>query len=434
MCSSAYGRRYVVPRYWSLLCSVKAQPSPAAAFPDTINSRVKSTACIQKNMQFKTTLFALILGAMPLLASAAKLKDVPAKQYIMIDYVTGQVLAEQDPDARVSPASITKLMAVYVALSQIKGGKFSLEDEVKIGPSAVVKGNQSRMWLANGDKVPLYRLLQGIVVVSGNDASIAVAEHISGSEKTFVALMNKTAKAMGLSNTHFTNVHGLDHPEHYMSARDIATLARNFLHHFRKEYQWFKIRELTHVSKWGNPVPQFNTNKLLSVKETERPYYDGLKTGRTDKAGYCLVASAFANKNRFITVVLGAKSDKQRNRATKKLMKYGFANFSAEPVLKKNTAMPKKVAVWKGNVREVEVGAKNTVFLTLPRGKKAKVTQRFRLHKNLHAPAPKGTEAGRVEILVDGKVMAKAPLFTLVDVEEGSFVNRTTDHFRLMHK
>ena len=346
--------------------------------------------------------------------------QLEAKAHILLDFHSGRVLSSFRPDARVHPASLTKIMTVYVALSETAAGRVRMTDEVKISPRArAMEG--SRMFVEEGSVVPLQALLKGIIIQSGNDASVAVAEHVSGSEAAFTKLMNRYAKALGMTRSNFSNPHGLTAEDHYTTATDLSRLAKALIAQFPGEYVWHKEKSYRH-----NNIAQPNRNKLLWQDAS----VDGIKTGHTSAAGYCLVASAVRDGMRLISVVMGAGDANTRARQSKILLDYGYQNFETRLVYDAGAKVT-NARLWKGSVPDVQLGLSQALYLTFPRGRYAQLKANVSLPEQLFAPLEKGAELGELHIALADKVLASAPLYVLKAVPEGSLLQRWSDQFEL---
>ena len=374
---------------------------------------------------FVHRLFLLVLFAATPVAWAAEqvvpaAPQLAAKAYVLMDADSGRVLVEQISDERLPPASLTKLMTAYIATLEIRKGQISEKDQVTISEHAWRTGG-SRMFVQVGTQVSLGDLLHGIIIQSGNDASVAVAEHIAGSEDAFADLMNTTAQRLGMSNSHFMNATGLPHPEHYSSARDMAVLARAIINEDAEHYAIYSQKEFF----WNN-IKQPNRNLLLWRDKT----VDGLKTGHTEEAGYCLVASAVREGQRLIAVVFGTNSEQARAAETQKLLTYGFRFFETRKFYQKGAELA-QAPVWKGAERQLKAGLAQDLTLTLPRGQLDKLQASMSLQPMIVAPVAAGQEVGKVEVRLGEQVLHSAPLVALEAVEEGGIFRRVWDSIRL---
>jgi len=349
--------------------------------------------------------------------------DVAAKAYLLMDYHSGRILTAHDIDSRVEPASLTKLMTAYVILNELKNGTIKLDDQVLVSEKAWrMKG--SRMFLKLHSRVSVNDLLKGMVVQSGNDASVALAEHTAGSEETFVQLMNQYAKRLGMRNSHFMNCTGLPEKGHYSTARDLATLSQAIIRDFPEHYSWYKIKKFTH-----NHITQPNRNRLLWLDDR----VDGIKTGHTESAGYCLIASAKQDDMRLISVVLGTNSDKARARASRKLLNYGFRfyeTFKLHEAMKPLT----EIRIWKGAKKTLPLGLANDLYITAPRGQRSRIKAEMTLQANITAPVQKGQTFGHIEVKLDNTVLSKQPLVALENIDTGNLWQRLSDNIILLFK
>ena len=356
-------------------------------------------------------------AAEPIIPAAPQLA---AKSYVLMDAASGQVLVEHNGDERLPPASLTKLMTAYLATLEINRGQIREEDKVHVSEKAWRTGG-SRMFIQVGSQVSVSDLLHGVIIQSGNDASVALAEHIAGSEDAFADLMNQQAQRLGLTNTQFRNATGLPHPEHYSSAHDMAKLARAIIYDDPQHYAIYKQKEFF----WNN-IRQPNRNLLL----WRDPTVDGLKTGHTDEAGYCLVASAERDGQRLITAVFGTSGEEARSAETQKLLTYGFRFFETRTFYEKGQALT-RARVWKGAENEIEAGLRENLTITVPRGRSQQLQATLQLDRQLMAPIEQGAVIGKVEVRDGGKVIHTADLIALEGVEQGGFFARLWDSIRL---
>ncbi|MCL1634860.1 D-alanyl-D-alanine carboxypeptidase [Luteimonas sp. SX5] len=346
-----------------------------------------------------------------------------ASAWLIMDYATGQVLAGQNVDARVEPASITKVMTSYVIAAEMKNGKVKAEDPVMMSENAWRSGGAGTDGSYSGFEVnktaPLEQMEKGMVVQSGNDAAIALAEHVAGSEEAFASLMNQYAQRIGMKGSHFVNPHGLSAPEHYSTARDLALLGRALIHDYPVAYSYNKIKEFT-----VGPITQPNRNLLL----WRDPSVDGIKTGHHSGAGYCLMASAKRGDQRLITVVMGDSSENQRAVDSQALLNWGFRFFETHTLYAAGKQVAKQ-KVWKGQADEVRLGVAEPMLVSVPRGRYAQLKPSMDVPKTLVAPIKKGQKIGTAKVSLDGKVIAQAPLVAIDGVEEGGFFKRLWDEF-----
>ncbi len=339
-----------------------------------------------------------------------------ARGYLLVDHVSGRIIAERNADERLEPASITKLMTAYAVFHALHDGKLKLEDGVTISPKAW-KAEGSRTFVQVGTQVPVEVLIQGMIVQSGNDATIALAERVGGNEETFASLMNGYAKQLGMRSSNFENSTGLPGPQHYTTARDIAILARAIIREFPQYYRWYSQHDFT----WNN-IKQSNRNGLLY----RDPSVDGMKTGHTESAGYCLVTSAKRDDMRLVSVVLGTPSIRAREDASQALINYGFSFYETKKVYSAGRKLG-ATKVWKAEDSPADVGIRNDLYITVPRGQAAKLRGTITLTPNLIAPVPSATAVGELQVLLDDTVIARRPLHPLKNVERGGLWRRAVD-------
>ena len=359
-----------------------------------------------------------------LAAQAAVLKPTPpvikARSYILQDFVTGTVLVEHNADEPVEPASLTKMMTVYVALAQLADGKFQLGDPVLISKKAWKMGG-SKMFIEVGKQVPVVDLLKGVIIQSGNDASVALAEFVAGDESAFADLMNQYASQLGMTNTNFVNASGLPHADHYSTARDMANLAAALIRDFPEHYPLHAVRTYT----WNN-IKQYNRNPLLTRDDS----VDGVKTGHTESAGYCLVASAKQDDMRLVSALLGSKSEDSRLTETQSLLRYGFRFFETDRVYEGGAPI-RQVRVWQGETEQVETGIANDLYVTVPRGEFKKLDAGIVVKEQILAPVRAGQQLGVVSITLRGEPIAERPLLVLGEVAKGGLWRRLSDYVKL---
>lgn len=336
-----------------------------------------------------------------------------ADSYLLIDFVSGKVLASKDPDKQIEPASLTKLMTAYIVSEELKRGSVSLDEPVMISADAQAMPG-SRMFIEAGTLVPLVDLLRGLIIQSGNDASVALAEHIAASERGFVDMMNRTAESLGMTGTHFANASGLPDPEHYTTANDLAIIASAIIRTHPETYQLYSEREFTY-----NDITQKNRNTLLWRDDS----VDGMKTGHTNAAGYCLVASAVRENMRLISVVLGTASDKARIAESQKLLNYGYRFFRTRQVYSAGEEIS-QARVWMGEQESLGLGVAEDMYLTLPRDSFDTLQSRVEVNDYIRAPIRIGQEVGRSVLLVNDEIVSEVPLLALQKVEEGGILTR----------
>lgn len=375
--------------------------------------------------QFFPFLFLLfftgVTGAAPAQTLVPSAPNLAARGYILHDFHSGSILAEKNADERLEPASLTKLMTAYVVFHDLRSGKVQLGDKARISRKAW-RTPGSRMFVEVDTEVPIEALLKGMIIQSGNDASVALAEHIAGSEEAFVGLMNEYARKLGMLSTHFTNATGLPAPDHYSSPRDLALLTRALIREFPEYYSWYSEKSYTY-----NNIQQYNRNRLLWLDNT----VDGVKTGHTDAAGYCLVASARRGDMRLIAVVMGTDSEQARAQEAGKLLNYGYRFF--ETRLLYTAAQPiKTMRVWKGKQDTVPLGVAEELYVTLPRGQYENLKASLTVERVIQAPTSKGERYGTINLRMGDEVIAERPLVALQEVPEGSLWRKMVDGLMLM--
>ncbi|EGU44933.1 serine hydrolase [Vibrio splendidus] len=353
--------------------------------------------------------------------------QIAAKGFVLMDYHSGKVLAEKEMNTQLSPASLTKMMTSYVIGQELERGNINLNDDVVISENAWAKNfpDSSKMFVEVGTTVKVEELNRGIIIQSGNDACVAMAEHIAGSEDAFVDLMNAWASSIGMKDTHFANVHGLDNPNLYSTPYDMALLGQALIRDVPDEYRIYSQKKFTY-----NGITQYNRNGLLWDKSMN---VDGIKTGHTSNAGYSLVSSATEGKMRLVAVVMGTKNANARKTESKKLLSYGFRFFeTVAPHTAGETFVEEKI--WMGSKDTVALGVDEDTFVTLPRGQAKDLKASFVLEKELEAPISKGDVVGKLFYQVDGEDVAEYPLLALEDVEQGSLFSRLWDYLVLLFK
>ncbi len=375
---------------------------------------------------------SLFLGILAVVFSGsgwAAAKPIPnppalnATSYFLVDFDSGRVLAEKDPDKHIEPASITKLMTAYLVDKAIADGDITLDEMVTISEKAWrMKG--SKMFVEVGKQVAVEELLKGLIIQSGNDASVALAEHIAGSESAFAGYMNHQAQLLGMDNTNFVNATGWPHENHYSSARDIARLTQAVIREFPESYRHYKEREYTF-----NKIRQFNRNRLLWRDET----VDGVKTGHTESAGFCLVASAERDDMRLISVVLGADSDKARTQSSQSLLNYGFRFYETHKLYRADEAL-KTARIWYGEQEQVSLGVGKDIYITIPRGRYRDLDASMEIDREISAPIARGQQLGQVNIKLDDELMLSEDIVAMQNVAEGSLFVRAMDSVKLMFR
>ena len=354
-------------------------------------------------------------------AVAANPVRLNADTWMLQDFHTGEVLSEQEADRRVEPASLVKLMTAYTAFSEIAEGELALDESVTVSRKAWKMGG-SQMFIEVDARVSVEQLLKGIIVQSGNDASVALAEHVGGTEEAFVQLMNEHAERLGMTGTRYANSHGLPHPENYTTARDVAILLRALMADFPEGYRWHSQREFTYGG-----ITQPNRNRLLR----RDPSVDGGKTGFTNAARYCLAASANRDGMRLVAVVMGAPTSPERFRAAQALINFGYRNFrtilvhaAREPI--------RTVQVWSGASASMETGIEEDLWLTVARRKADEIDTRITLDEPFVAPVADGSRLGRLDVLLGEEKIAEHDLVALAEVPKGSLYRQAVDWFRLL--
>nr|WP_188365071.1 D-alanyl-D-alanine carboxypeptidase family protein [Marinicella pacifica] len=371
----------------------------------------------------------LLLFMIPSLTAIAENAVVPAPpqiaadSYVLMDYHSNRILMEKNSSARVEPASITKLMTAYVVFNEIKKGQLSLSDTATISEKAWRTGG-SKMFIEVDKQVNIEDLIRGMIVQSGNDASVALAEHIGGSEEVFASMMNKAAADLGMHNSHFKNATGLPEEDHYVSAYDVALLGQALVRDFPDLYHIYSEKEFTY-----NGIKQHNRNTLL----WRDPTVDGFKTGHTESAGYCLATTSSRNGMRLINVVMGTESEKARADETQKMLNYGFRFYETHKLypagLKQATA-----EVWKGAAEEVPLGLADDLFITIPKGSYEQLQAGVDIPSQLEAPIQEGQVIGQLIIRLQDSVVAERPMVALSTIEQGGWWTRMVDGMGLWFK
>ncbi len=370
----------------------------------------------------------LLLISLPILTQAqVDLAPTPPKlsapAYILQDFYSGKVLMKKNADQRLEPASLTKLMTAYLVFKKLQAGKIKLTDTVLISEKAW-RMQGSKMYIEVGKRVPLELLIKGMIVQSGNDASVALAEFVAGTEDAFVALMNQEAQRLGLTNSHFTNCTGLPNEQPTITTpHDLVRLARALIRDFPEYYHWYSVLEFTY-----NNIKQQNRNGLL----WRDPTVDGMKTGYTRAAGYCLIASAKRGKMRLISVVVGAETKKKRHSDSEEMLNYGFQFFETHLLYKGHQVLDTE-RVWQGNEEELQLGLENPLYLTLPKGQYKNLKAKLYIDKHIMAPVVAGETYGTLKIRFADKedVILERPLVALSSIEEGNLWNRLKDSILL---
>ncbi|QKT02879.1 D-alanyl-D-alanine carboxypeptidase [Ectothiorhodospiraceae bacterium 2226] len=346
---------------------------------------------------------------------------IAAKGYLLMDFHSGQVLAEENADAPLEPASLTKIMTAYVVFHELAQGNIALDDEVLVSEKAW-RMPGSRMFIEVNNRVSVEDLLKGMIIQSGNDASVALAEHVAGGEDAFALLMNNHARQLGMNHSNFLNSTGLPQADHITTARDMALLARALIERFPEYYGWYSERSFTY-----NGITQHNRNRLLWRDES----VDGFKTGHTNAAGYCLVASGQRGDMRLISVLLGAANENARAAESHKLLNYGFRFFETHRLYAANEALT-DIRIWRGAAETLPVGLTEPLYITVPRGQYDNLKATMAIDGQIVAPTEKGREHGFVHVTLGDRELASRPLVALDDVGEGGLWQRLVDNVKLM--
>ena len=341
-----------------------------------------------------------------------------ASSYVLMDFGSGAVLADYNSNLRVDPASITKIMTAYIVYQSLAAGDISLTDQVEISEYAW-RSIGSRMFVEVGNKIILEDLLLGLIIQSGNDASIALAEHIAGTEQAFADVMNAQAKRLGMKDSHFVNATGLPDPEHYTTAYDVALLSRAMINEYPEEYKTYAQKEYTF-----NDIKQYNRNRLLWRDSA----VDGIKTGHTEAAGYCLAASAVKNDMRLISVVMGTASDKARTVNSQALINYGFRYYESHKLYQAGETLIEQ-RMWKGENKLIQLGLDEDLFVTIPRGRYDELKASMNVDSKIIAPIEQGDQVGIVKVTLKGEDYLEAPLVALQSNPKGGIWRRIVDFF-----
>lgn len=391
-----------------------------------------------KEQAVKRSVLSVLTGVLMLSAGAAKAvapldfpvapPSIDAESYVLMDYGSGDVLAAGNPDERRNPASLTKLMTGYVIDRALDKHKITMDDVVTVPQEAWVAGNKSLagsslMFLKPGDRVTVRDLIRGIIVTSGNDACVAMADYVAGSQDAFVGMMNQYVTSMGLTNSHFETVHGLDAPGQYTTSYDLAKLSRAIIGGEPEEYHMYSEKSLTYDN-----ITQQNRNGLLWDKNLQ---VDGLKTGHTESAGFNIIASATEGNRRLIAVVMGGKSSKGREEQARKLLTWGFREYTSKQIFKAGQTVSTE-KVWFGDHQDVKVGSLDDVFISVPQSDADKLKAQYVLaNPQIDAPLKKGQELGSINIVDNGKTIKTIPLVALEDVAQGGMFSRLVDYVKL---
>ena len=371
---------------------------------------------IKKSIKIHLSVLLLLFTINATAAPIPKAPNPDVKSYILIDYDSGMVIAEKNSDLILPPASITKIMTSYIIFTELKNQTLDKKDDVLVSEKAWKTGG-SKMFIEVGKKVKVSDLLHGIITSSGNDASVAMAEHISGDEETFAIYMNQMAENLGMTNTSYANSTGLPNDDLYTTAKDISILARSLIVKFPKDYKLYSQKEYVY-----NDIKQYSRNKLLYLDDS----VDGMKTGFTKKAGYCLVSSALRGKRRLISVVMGAKSPEHRTNASKSLLEYGFRFFETHKIYTQNKVVTEG-KVFGGSQPSVKLTVLEDAYISIPRRQIKNIKYKYVIDKNLTAPIEKGEVVGYAVIQLEGESLTTIKLHSTEDISEGSFYRKTLD-------
>ena len=382
-----------------------------------------SFRAIQLGALLQLAALCAALGSSPSFADAPPPPQVAASAWLLMDLTADQPIVSHDADARVEPASLTKLMTAYLTFAALEKKSITLDQQAPVSEKAWKTGG-SRMFIEPRKPVTVAELLRGMIVQSGNDATIALAELIAGSEDVFAQMMNREAQRIGMKNTNFTNASGWPDAKHYSTARDLATLAAALIRDFPEYYKLYSLKEFSY-----NNITQQNRNRLLWLD----PNVDGVKTGHTEAAGYCLIASAKRGPRRLLSVVLGTRSDAQRAQESQKLLSYGFQFYDSVRVYEKGQAIS-TLRVWKGARNELKAGLPGNLYVVLPKGEADKLTADFVSQQPLIAPVSEGQPVGTVRLTLEGKPFGEHTAVALENVEVAGFFGRMWDTMRLWWK
>lgn len=374
---------------------------------------------------FNTLLLPIFLLCLSLQAQSTTLipatPKINADGFLLIDFDSGRILAEKNMNSRMEPASLTKMLTSYVVSSELKRGGISINDMVTISEKAW-RMQGSRMFVEVGKKVSVEDLLKGMIIQSGNDATVALAEFVAGSEDAFVSLMNQYAAELGMVDSHFINSTGLPNKDHYTTPNDLAKLARALIRDFPEHYDWYSEKKFTY-----NNINQYNRNKLL----WRNKFVDGIKTGHTESAGYCLVASAKRDNMRLISVVLGTHSEEARAAESQKLLAFGFRFFETHKLYTANETLT-TAHIWKGATEQLPLGLEKDLYLTIPKGQYKKLDADMNIDTHIIAPAKKGTSFGTVNVRLGDEQYAERKLVALTDIEKGNLWTSLVDEVKLL--
>ncbi len=401
---------------------------PPIRYPIRAHATIITHLVSDLDMKLIFTLFVTLLLPMPVKAQPVSLPIAPvlaAQSYVLFDFTSNQVLVTHNGNKHIEPASLTKLMTAYLTFKSLRENTLSMNKAVFPSEAALhAQGVESRMFLDKSKSVTISELLHGLIVQSGNDAARVLAITIAGSEESFATLMNQEAALLGMKDTHFVNATGLPNPQHYSSAYDIALLASAIIRNFPEHYPIYSLREYRY-----NNINQANRNRLLWMDH----YVDGMKTGHTDSAGFCLVASAKRNQRRIVSVVMGAESDTLRATQSQKLLNFGFQNFEAVRLYQKNEEVA-SLTLWKGSESKVRTGFKSDLYLSIPTGQLAQLKIAMETQPPLIAPIAGGQKVGSIKISLGDKPYAEYPLAALDPVPMANVLSRGWDTIHLLLK
>ncbi|HEY5800628.1 MAG TPA: D-alanyl-D-alanine carboxypeptidase family protein [Burkholderiaceae bacterium] len=377
--------------------------------------------------KFFVSLAASLLVTLSAFAQQLPPPTIAAKSWILVDATSGQTIAAQDPNTRVEPASLTKVMTAYLTFAALRDKKLAMDQKVNVSVRAwKVDASSSKMFIDPATPVSISDLLHGLMIQSGNDAAVALAEAVAGDEGAFVVLMNREAQRMGMKNSKFANPHGLPSPDNYSTAQDLAILAQHVIADYPEYYKIDSIKSFTF-----NKITQQNRNRLLWLD----PTVDGMKTGHTEAAGYCMIASAkrpgTGTDRRLISVVMGTVSDAARTAESQKLLNWGFQNFDTIKLYSKGQAIATP-QVWKGSQNTVKIGFNRDMYITVPKGVAGKLKPVLERNDPLVAPLALNSKVGSVKMVADGKTLVDIPVLALEQVEQAGFIGRSWDSLRMM--
>lgn len=379
---------------------------------------------MKKKLIYVQGILSLLIPMMAMALTIPKAPTINAEAYVLMDYHTEMLLAEKNAHERIDPASLTKIMTMYVIDVELQTGRISEEDEVTVSEKAW-RSEGSRMFIESGKKVSVSDLIKGIIIQSGNDASVAMAEYIAGTEQAFAGLMNQHAKKLGMKNTHFTNSTGMPDEEHYSTAYDMAILSKHIIKDFPESYDLYSQKWFTY-----NGIKQRNRNRLL----WRESYVDGIKTGHSSTAGYCLAASGEKDGMRLISIIAGSLSDSARTQNTQQLLRYGFRFYETHKLFAANDAI-EKPRIWMGTQRKVGLGVSDDLYITIPHGEYSNLDAKIHVADSMRAPIKQGQYQGKLTVKLGDTLIAERPVISLEDVNKGTLWMRLQDYVSLgIHK